>query len=86
MSCACCSCAPRDSRCAVGRPRRPLAAVEQEELAQQSADDELVAMLGKLGDAIEHDLTPRQREVLLVLALNNVPIDVLAERLVPRRR
>jgi RNA polymerase sigma-70 factor (ECF subfamily) len=34
-----------------------------------------------LGDAIQHDLTRHQREVLLALALNDVPIDVLAERL-----
>jgi RNA polymerase sigma-70 factor (ECF subfamily) len=34
-----------------------------------------------LGQAIEHDLTVHQREVLLALALNDVPIDVLAERL-----
>ena len=31
--------------------------------------------------AIEHVLTPRQRQVLVALALNDVPIDVLAERL-----
>jgi RNA polymerase sigma-70 factor, ECF subfamily len=34
-----------------------------------------------LGDAIEHKLTPHQREVLVGLALNEVPIDVLADRL-----
>jgi RNA polymerase sigma-70 factor (ECF subfamily) len=34
-----------------------------------------------LGAAIADDLTTHQREVLLALALNDVPIDVLAERL-----
>ena len=34
-----------------------------------------------LGDAIARDLTPHQREVMLALALNDVPIDVLAARL-----
>ena len=38
-------------------------------------------LFAALGDAIEQDLTPHQREVLLALALNDVPIDVLAERL-----
>src|SRR4029077_5734187 len=38
-------------------------------------------LFAALGDAIERDLTPHQREVLLALALNDVPIDVLAERL-----
>jgi RNA polymerase sigma-70 factor (ECF subfamily) len=120
---------------------------DQDDLAQQSADDALVAILGKLGDfrgdsrfstwaykfalyeaaakvrkrawqrreiplhaetwpliaddrqltpqrgaeiaellvavqqGIEHDLSPHQREVLVTIALNDVPIDVLAERL-----
>ena len=31
--------------------------------------------------AVAEELTPRQREVLVALALNGVPIDVLAERL-----
>ena len=31
--------------------------------------------------AIEEVLTPRQRSVLVALAVNGVPIDVLAERL-----
>ena len=45
------------------------------------ADAEMHDLLAALGDAIEQDLTPHQREVLLALALNDVPIDVLAERL-----
>ena len=32
-------------------------------------------------DAMERELTPHQREVLVAVALNDVPIDVLAERL-----
>jgi len=38
-------------------------------------------LLAALRDAIREDLTPRQRDVLVALALNEVPIDVLAERL-----
>ena len=38
-------------------------------------------LLARLRRAIEEDLTPHQRDVLVALALNEVPIDVLAERL-----
>jgi RNA polymerase sigma-70 factor (ECF subfamily) len=38
-------------------------------------------LLAALHDAIESDLTPHQREVLVAVTLNDVPIDVLAERL-----
>ena len=38
-------------------------------------------MLGALRDAVHSSLTPHQREVFSALALNGVPIDVLAERL-----
>jgi RNA polymerase sigma-70 factor (ECF subfamily) len=38
-------------------------------------------LLGDIARAIEEDLTPHPREVLVALALNEVPIDVLAERL-----
>jgi RNA polymerase sigma-70 factor, ECF subfamily len=37
--------------------------------------------LGVLRRAIEDDLTPRQREVFIAIALNDVPIDVLALQL-----
>jgi RNA polymerase sigma-70 factor (ECF subfamily) len=37
--------------------------------------------LRALRDAVQHALTPHQREVFAALALNGVPIDVLAERL-----
>jgi RNA polymerase sigma-70 factor (ECF subfamily) len=47
----------------------PAAAAEQSEL------------LATLQRAIEEVLTPHQRRVLVALALNGVPIDVLAERL-----
>ena len=36
--------------------------------------------LGVLRDSIRLDLTPHQREVLTALAINGIPIDVLAER------
>jgi len=38
-------------------------------------------LLREIGEAIQTELTPHQREVLCALALNGVPIDVLAERL-----
>ncbi len=38
-------------------------------------------LLRTVQTAVAEELTPRQREVLVALALNGVPIDVLAERL-----
>ena len=38
-------------------------------------------LLGAIREAIESVLTPHQRRVLVAIALNGVPIDVLAERL-----
>ena len=38
-------------------------------------------LLRELKTAIEQELSPHQREVLVALTLNGVPIDVLAERL-----
>ena len=38
-------------------------------------------LLRTLKEAVRTQLTPRQREVFVALALNGVPIDVLAERL-----
>ena len=38
-------------------------------------------LIGAVRDAINGVLTPHQREVFAALALNGVPIDVLAERL-----
>lgn len=48
-----------------------------------SAHEELeqAAVLDKLREAIDEELTPHQRQVFAALALNEVPIDVLAERL-----
>jgi RNA polymerase sigma-70 factor, ECF subfamily len=48
-----------------------------------SAHEELeqTELLGTLRDAIAESLSPHQRQVFAALALNDVPIDVLAERL-----
>jgi RNA polymerase sigma-70 factor, ECF subfamily len=46
---------------------------------QQCLED--AEMLGVLRDAVRSALTPHQREVFAALALNGIPIDVLAERL-----
>ena len=51
--------------------------------AQQ--DVELRELLGEIRSAIQTELTPHQREVFTALALNEVPIDVLAERLATTR-
>jgi RNA polymerase sigma-70 factor, ECF subfamily len=45
------------------------------------ADVEMGERLTVLSDAIASELTVHQREVLVALALNGVPIDVLADRL-----
>jgi RNA polymerase sigma-70 factor (ECF subfamily) len=42
---------------------------------------ERIALLAEIQRGIESALTPRQRLVLVALALNGVPVDVLAERL-----
>jgi RNA polymerase sigma-70 factor (ECF subfamily) len=44
-------------------------------------DAEQADLLRALRRAVDEDLTPHQREVLVALALNGVPIDVMAERL-----
>jgi RNA polymerase sigma-70 factor (ECF subfamily) len=46
--------------------------------AQQSVED--AELLRAVRDAMRTALTPHQREVFVALALNGVPIDVLAER------
>jgi RNA polymerase sigma-70 factor (ECF subfamily) len=51
------------------------AGLEPDDEAEQSE------LLSTLQAAIEQVLTPHQRRVLVALALNGVPIDVLAERL-----
>jgi RNA polymerase sigma-70 factor (ECF subfamily) len=50
-------------------------ALEPDEQAEQSE------LLSRIQQAIKEVLTPHQRRVLVALALNGVPIDVLAERL-----
>jgi RNA polymerase sigma-70 factor, ECF subfamily len=45
------------------------------------ADLERLELLAATRRAIATELTPHQREILVAVALNNVPIDVLAERL-----
>src|SRR4029079_16788874 len=45
------------------------------------AEAEQRELLGTLEAAVADVLTPHQRRVLVALALNGVPIDVLAERL-----
>ena len=62
-----------------------------EDLAWDQLPDDLAADPGEraerreqfavLKQAIEHDLTPRQHEVFVAIALNDVPIDVLALQL-----
>lgn len=44
-------------------------------------DVETTELFAVLHEAIEGDLSPHQREVLVAVTLNDVPIDVLAERL-----
>jgi RNA polymerase sigma-70 factor (ECF subfamily) len=48
---------------------------------EPDAEAEQSELLATLQAAIEEVLTPHQRRVLLALAVNGVPIDVLAERL-----
>jgi RNA polymerase sigma-70 factor (ECF subfamily) len=42
---------------------------------------EYADLLAAVCEEIEHGLSPRQRRVLIAVALNDVPIDVLADRL-----
>jgi RNA polymerase sigma-70 factor, ECF subfamily len=49
--------------------------------ASPEADAERSALLDAIRRAIDVELTTHQREVLVAVALNGVPIDVLAERL-----
>jgi RNA polymerase sigma-70 factor (ECF subfamily) len=46
---------------------------------------EEIELLGAIRDAVRTELTPHQREIFAALALNGVPIDVLAERLATTR-
>ena len=49
--------------------------------ATPQEDLETAELLAALRDAIERDLSPHQRQVLVAVTLQDVPIDVLAERL-----
>jgi RNA polymerase sigma-70 factor, ECF subfamily len=49
--------------------------------ASPSGDAETAEVIAALSDAIASALTPHQRAVLMSITLNDVPIDVLAERL-----
>jgi RNA polymerase sigma-70 factor, ECF subfamily len=49
--------------------------------AAPDIDAETAELIDAVRDAIAEALTPHQRAVLIALALNDVPIDVLAERL-----
>ena len=49
--------------------------------ATPQEDVETAELLAGLRDAIERDLSPHQRQVLVAVTLQDVPIDVLAERL-----
>ena len=49
--------------------------------ATPQEDAETAELLTALQDAIRTQLSPHQREVLVAVTLNDVPIDVLAERL-----
>jgi RNA polymerase sigma-70 factor (ECF subfamily) len=49
------------------------------------SDAETSELVGAVRDAIAEALTPHQRAVLIAIALNGVPIDVLAERLTTTR-
>jgi RNA polymerase sigma-70 factor (ECF subfamily) len=42
---------------------------------------ETTELLTAIGEAVDSELTPHQREVLVAVTLDDVPIDVLAERL-----
>jgi RNA polymerase sigma-70 factor, ECF subfamily len=49
--------------------------------ASPHRDAQMAELLAAVGEAIADDLTPHQREVLVAITLDDVPIDVLAERL-----
>ena len=49
--------------------------------ASPEADTETAELLLAIREAIDSELTPHQRDVLVAITLDDVPIDVLAERL-----
>ncbi len=56
-------------------------AVLADRRAAPDTDAETADLIEAIGRAIAEDLTPHQRAVLIAITLNDVPIDVLAERL-----
>jgi RNA polymerase sigma-70 factor, ECF subfamily len=48
-------------------------------------DAQMTELLAAIRDAIARDLTAHQRDVLVAITLNDVPIDVLAERMATTR-
>jgi RNA polymerase sigma-70 factor, ECF subfamily len=52
-----------------------------DERASPAADAEQGELLAAVRTAMDEELSPHQREVLVAVALNDVPIDVLAERM-----
>ena len=58
----------------------PLTAQGLESLAGGGEPGDHGELLAALRDAIAAELSPQQRDVLVAVALNDVPIDVLAER------
>jgi RNA polymerase sigma-70 factor, ECF subfamily len=63
----------------LGEEAWPLIADDRRGTPEQGA--ETAELFAVLREAIRDQLTPHQREVLIAIALNDVPIDVLAERL-----
>jgi RNA polymerase sigma-70 factor, ECF subfamily len=57
----------------------PLIADERQSTPQRGA--ETAELLAAVKEGIEHELSAHQREVLVAITLNGVPIDVLAARL-----
>lgn len=57
----------------------PLIADDHQRTPEQGA--ETAELLAAVQEGIERDLSPHQREVLVAITLNDVPIDVLAKRL-----
>jgi RNA polymerase sigma-70 factor, ECF subfamily len=55
-------------------------AAEQPDMAAERS-----ALLAAIGECIARELTPHQRQVLVALTIDGVPIDVLAERLTTTR-
>jgi RNA polymerase sigma-70 factor (ECF subfamily) len=54
-------------------------------MAEPHRDAQMGELLAAVRDGIAHDLTPHQRDVLVAITLNDVPIDVLAERMATTR-